>query len=367
MHFIIFLLVTSIQTWNIAGNYYSDCTYENTYNLPDEYTASGILAFGDSMLDTGNNLYIPLTPLKSNFWPYGIDFTVTYPSGRFSNGKMLPDLLARYLGACALSDIILPYLSPNIQPLNLLDGLSFASAGAGYDILTSTLKSSISLEDQIKNLKDFNVKLSKTYGNLSKESFYIKAMAFVSAGTEDIINYFPSSSRSVQYDINAYTDLLAQTSFNFVKNLIDQGVRRIGVFGVPPIGCFPLYRSPGLCDETLNKAALLLNSKLSHKLADLGAESQLNSTQIVFMNIYEDYMRLIQNGTKYGFDIVTKACCGIGNSDTKYLCNKINPSLGDMKGLSYLFYDGHHLTEKGYSILALFNFAKYMDKFTKPY
>ncbi|XP_050221679.1 GDSL esterase/lipase At1g20120-like [Mercurialis annua] len=232
MHFIIFLLVTSIQTWNIVGDGNSDCIYDNSYGLPDKYTASGILAFGDSMLDTGNNLYIPLTPLKSNFWPYGVDFTVTYPSGRFSNGKILPDFLATYLGVCPQTGIILPHLSPNIKSLNILDGLSFASAGTGYDILTTTLKSSISLEDQIKKLEDFNVTMTKAYGATTRESFYIKAIAFVSAGTEDIINYFPTSSRSVQYNINAYTDLLAQTSFNFVKNLFDKGVRRIGVFGV---------------------------------------------------------------------------------------------------------------------------------------
>ncbi|XP_050210767.1 GDSL esterase/lipase At5g42170-like [Mercurialis annua] len=368
MHFTIFLLVTSIQTWNIAFG------TRDIYNLPENISFSGILAFGDSMLDTGNNNHLPLTPVKSNFYPYGINLILgKSPSGRFSNGKMLPDLLAQNLNIG--SGIVLPYLSPAITPENLNNGLlSFASAGTGYDALTTSYSSSISLVDQITNLEEFTNKLFRLLGNnnVTLSIFYHKALVLVSAGVDDIINYFPTtensppSPRSIQYKFDDYTDLLAETSFNFVKNLFDKGIRRIGVLGVPPIGCFPAYRLSKNCNGDMNSAATLLNSKLSRKLADLGAEKELSSAQIVFMDIYKDYMEIIQNQDTYGFDVISKACCGIGNLDTPYLCKKVNATLCDVNKLQYLFWDGHHLTESGYGLLALKFFKKYLLKFTKP-
>lgn len=55
---------------------------------------SAIFAFGDSTVDTGNNNYIA-TPLKSNFLPYGRDFFNHMPTGRFTNGKLIPDFVGK--------------------------------------------------------------------------------------------------------------------------------------------------------------------------------------------------------------------------------------------------------------------------------
>ena len=46
--------------------------------------------FGDSLVDCGNNNYLPGTG-KANFLPYGIDFG--RPTGRFTNGKTVVDFL----------------------------------------------------------------------------------------------------------------------------------------------------------------------------------------------------------------------------------------------------------------------------------
>lgn len=49
-----------------------------------------LFIFGDSVVDAGNNnnLY---TIIKSNFPPYGRDFTNHMPTGRFCNGKLATD------------------------------------------------------------------------------------------------------------------------------------------------------------------------------------------------------------------------------------------------------------------------------------
>lgn len=54
-----------------------------------------MFVFGDSLVDDGNNNYLS-TLARANYVPYGIDFQGG-PSGRFSNGKTLVDLLGNSL------------------------------------------------------------------------------------------------------------------------------------------------------------------------------------------------------------------------------------------------------------------------------
>ncbi|XP_060960557.1 GDSL esterase/lipase At4g16230 isoform X2 [Cannabis sativa] len=96
--------------------------------------------FGDALFDAGNNNFIP-TLSKSDFYPYGIDFG--QPTGRFTNGKTVIDILGEELG---YKDFTLPYLSPLLaitddkllEPRVLDLGVNYASAGAG--ILNETGK-----------------------------------------------------------------------------------------------------------------------------------------------------------------------------------------------------------------------------------
>jgi hypothetical protein len=52
---------------------------------------SACFVFGDSLVDVGNNNYI-VTLATANHPPYGIDYPLG-PTGRFSNGRIVPDLL----------------------------------------------------------------------------------------------------------------------------------------------------------------------------------------------------------------------------------------------------------------------------------
>lgn len=47
--------------------------------------------FGDSVFDNGNNNALN-TSAKVNYSPYGMDF-VRGPTGRFSNGRNIPDFI----------------------------------------------------------------------------------------------------------------------------------------------------------------------------------------------------------------------------------------------------------------------------------
>ncbi|CAE6216688.1 unnamed protein product [Arabidopsis arenosa] len=100
-----------------------------------KHSVSAILVFGDSTVDPGNNNYID-TIFKCNFPPYGLDFKNKIPTGRFCNGRLVTDFIASYIG---VKENVPPYLDPNLGVNELISGVSFASAGSGYDPLTPTI------------------------------------------------------------------------------------------------------------------------------------------------------------------------------------------------------------------------------------
>lgn len=98
-----------------------------------------IIVFGDSSVDAGNNNFIP-TVARSNFKPYGRDFAGGKPTGRFSNGRIATDFMSEALG---LKPTIPAYLDPAYNISDFAVGVTFASAGTGYDNATSDVLVSI--------------------------------------------------------------------------------------------------------------------------------------------------------------------------------------------------------------------------------
>ncbi|GAY56662.1 hypothetical protein CUMW_173600 [Citrus unshiu] len=88
--------------------------------------ARAFFVFGDSLVDNGNNDYLATTA-RADSYPYGIDYPTHRPTGRFSNGLNIPDLISEQIGM----ESTLPYLSPELTGQRLLVGANFASAGIG--------------------------------------------------------------------------------------------------------------------------------------------------------------------------------------------------------------------------------------------
>lgn len=59
-----------------------------------EEALGGSYVFGDSLVDAGNNNYLP-TLSKADIRPNGIDFEASAgePTGRFTNGRTIADLV----------------------------------------------------------------------------------------------------------------------------------------------------------------------------------------------------------------------------------------------------------------------------------
>ncbi|KAG6765512.1 hypothetical protein POTOM_029557 [Populus tomentosa] len=93
---------------------------------------AAILVFGDSTVDAGNNNYID-TPLKANFFPYGQNYPGQKATARFSDGELVPDMLA---SALKIKEAVPPFLDTNLSDAEVITGVSFASAGAKSHTLT---------------------------------------------------------------------------------------------------------------------------------------------------------------------------------------------------------------------------------------
>lgn len=98
-----------------------------------EAKVPAVIVFGDSSVDAGNNNQIP-TVARSNFVPYGRDFPGGVPTGRFSNGRVPTDFISEAFG---LRPIVPAYLDPMYNISDFAVGVTFASAGSGYDNATS--------------------------------------------------------------------------------------------------------------------------------------------------------------------------------------------------------------------------------------
>ncbi|CAI0433700.1 unnamed protein product [Linum tenue] len=144
--------------------------------------------FGDSLVDNGNNNYLATTA-RADSPPYGIDSASGRPSGRFSNGRNIPDFISEALG----SEPTLPYLSPELNGERLLVGANFASAGIG--ILNDTERAMRGVAGQCapelqRAAALFNPQLTDLIGELNSE---LGESVFIAANTRMMTNDFISN------------------------------------------------------------------------------------------------------------------------------------------------------------------------------
>lgn len=89
----------------------------------------------------------------------------------------------------------------------------------------------------------------------------------------------------------------------YMKELYGLGVRRIGVFSAPPLGCLPSQKTLngdlGIgCVDDPNEAAKLFNAKLSAELGNLN--NNLPHAKVVYIDVYNPLLDIIKNPKKYG-------------------------------------------------------------------
>ncbi|XP_025012390.2 GDSL esterase/lipase At1g06990 isoform X1 [Ricinus communis] len=178
-----------------------------------------IFGFGDSILDTGDNNYIR-TQIKSNYRPYGQEFPNGIPTGRFSNGRLIPDMLASILG---IKDTLPPFLQPNLSNDDLTAGVNFASAAAGFDAKTSVFTKAIPFSKQIDLFKDYLATLKGVVGEEKAMKIINDALMVVTGGINDYTyNMYDFPTRRLEFTPRQYGDFLLNNFQNFTKVLWKQ-------------------------------------------------------------------------------------------------------------------------------------------------
>nr|XP_043639387.1 GDSL esterase/lipase At4g16230-like [Erigeron canadensis] len=313
---------------------------------------SAIFIFGDSIADVGNNNYIASLS-KANFEPVGIDFGM--PTGRFTNGRTVFDIIGQSLG---FKIFIPPYLAPTTVGPVILQGVNYASGAGG--ILNETganYVGRISMDAQLHNFGMTRNDILSSIGKSAADKLLATALFAVTMGANDFINnYFlpDASNHTKKTSPEKFIGTLISTFRWQLLRLYNMGARKIIVTSIPPIGCCPnqkdLHPSSGQeCVAFENRLVQQYNNRLKRLLLELTAT--LKGSTFVYVDVYRIFESIIQNYTLYGFETKDFACCGkLG------LHHGIVPCLPNAKVCpdrsKYVFWDPYHATETTNIIIA---------------
>ncbi|XP_060669714.1 GDSL esterase/lipase 1-like isoform X2 [Ziziphus jujuba] len=302
---------------------------------------AALFIFGDSLFDAGNNNYINATIGKANFWPYGETF-FHYPTGRFCDGRLVPDFIAEYAK--------LPFIPPYLQPGNKLFtyGVNFASGGAGA--LVETWEGSvIDLQTQLEYFKNVSRVLREELGDAEAKALLSRAVYLFSVGSNDYAFPFQTNSSLLYtYSVEQYV----------MQEIYEVGGRKFGFPNLGPIECVPFLRTmvpagENKCFEPITPYVELHNIEISKVLRKL--QSNLNGFKYSILDFHTLLENLTNHPSKYGFKEGKVACCGSGpyrgimscggrtGVTEYYLCDNVS---------EYVFFDSAHPTERAYKQLA---------------
>ncbi|KAG8364553.1 hypothetical protein BUALT_Bualt18G0009100 [Buddleja alternifolia] len=321
-----------------------------------------IIVFGDSSVDAGNNNQVP-TIARSNFEPYGRDFSGGKPTGRFCNGRIPTDFISEAFG---LRPIVPAYLDPTYGILDFAVGVTFASAGTGYDNATSDVLGVIPLWKEVNYYIDYQDKLKASLGEKKALETIGEALYVISIGTNDFLeNYYTLPQRRRQYTVDVYQEFLIGIARNFIIELHNLGARKISLGGLPPMGCMPLQRAQNQengndCMEIYNIVAMSFNEKLNNLTMELNKD--LHGLKLVFSNPYFILLDIIKKPSLYGFDVSRRGCCGTGTFEMGSACDELSPfTCKDAN--KYVFWDAFHPSERTNKIIADYVVKTSLHKF----
>nr|GMD12228.1 GDSL esterase/lipase At4g28780-like [Ipomoea batatas] len=270
--------------------------------------ARAFFVFGDSLVDNGNNNYL-FTSARADSPPYGIDYPTHRPTGRFSNGYNIPDLISQAFG----SESTLAYLDPELRGQRLLVGANFASAGIG--ILNDTgiqFANIIRIAQQLQLFEQYQQRVGSLIGSAPAAMLVNQALFLITLGGNDFVNnYFlvPVSARRIQFSIPNFSRYLISEYSKILMRLYEMGARRVLVTGTGPLGCVPAELAQrslnGQCAVEPQQAAAIFNPLLIQMIADLN--QQLGSDIFVGVNAMQMQNDFINNPQAYGSMLWTRA------------------------------------------------------------
>ncbi|KAK9072823.1 hypothetical protein SSX86_009258 [Deinandra increscens subsp. villosa] len=320
---------------------------QSTIKLNRRHTSAGfrptkLFVFGDSYSDTGNN---PRSVASSWKTPYGVTFPGK-PAGRYSDGRVLTDYVARFMGVKSP----LPYKFRKYAPHKLRFGLNFAYGGTGvFD--TGNLQPNMTT--QIGFLQ-----------GLIKDKVYTKrdlksSLALVTVSGNDYSAYV--SSGGSNQGLPSFISLVVnQMSIN-LKQIHDMGVRRVLVTTLQPIGCLPgqtIVSSYQQCNESQNAASSFHNQLLQQVMTSLNNNTKHSS--FVTLDLFSSFNTVLTSKRDVTgnsrFDTPLKPCCVATSSGAS--CGSLDGNGKELYTVcsepeSMFFWDTVHPTQAGWRAVYL--------------
>ncbi|XP_071726337.1 GDSL esterase/lipase At5g55050-like [Rutidosis leptorrhynchoides] len=297
---------------------------------------------GDSLVDVGNNNYLPRSTAKANHPHNGIDYPNKKSTGRFSNGENAADFIAKKIGLQTSP----PYLSLKQGETPPITGVSFASGGSG--ILNETGQNHveyISLARQVDYFSMIHDKLVQQLGASASKTHLSKSIFTIVSGNNDLFAYFSvGSSINKASTPQQYIERMLSSYKGLLKKLYGLGARKIVVAGVAALGCCPSERKTdktGECNVTINNWTTKYNDGLKIMLQKLKSESA--GLNFAYFDIYRAMSNLFRGDKSYGFMNIKEACCGIGNLNADAPCMPTSSCCPVRK--THIFWDLVHPTE----------------------
>ncbi|XP_031094250.1 GDSL esterase/lipase At5g03610-like isoform X2 [Ipomoea triloba] len=305
----------------------------------DKFILNGpekLFVFGDSYADTGN--WPPTDASMPWREPYGMTFPGN-PSGRWSDGRVLTDYIAAYLGIG----------SP--QPYSLWKGdgeakqygMNFAFGGTG---VFDTYVDGPNMTTQINYLQQLLQQNVYTKHDLTSSA------ALVSLVGNDYTKYHGN--------MNEFVDSITKQLCLDLKRIHEMGIPKVAVTAMQPLGCLPFVAfSTGNypnCDEHSNNITRFHNQMLKQRVDKLN--DQTEGSPFVILDLYAAFtsaMNIQHNHPgKSSFPHPLLPCC-LGKCGDVDESGKKEYGLCDDPKMAF-FWDMAHPSQQGW--LAVYSALK---------
>ncbi|KAJ8511582.1 hypothetical protein OPV22_002016 [Ensete ventricosum] len=323
---------------------------------------SAIFNFGDSLTDAGNLAFFSGVKAPASRPPYGETY-FHRPTGRFTDGRIILDFIAQAMRL----PLVPPYPAGRGRH-NFAKGANFAVAGAraignafyeaeGFNITWEdySLGTQLKWFDQL--LQSSSPSVLAAHDILNQSLFMVGEI-----GINDY-NHVLLDDRPID-SVRAYVAPVVHAIGSAIDALVRTGATMVVVSGMFPVGCIPVFLAkfqtqdagaydPATgCLKWLNEFSQHHNVLLRRQLGRL-RQAHPRAT-IVYADIYGALMSIYASPRRFGMTSPLMACCG---GEGPYHFN-FSVGCGDPTSTwcgdpwSYICWDGKHLTEAAYHVIA---------------
>uniref|UniRef100_A0ACD5XB77 Uncharacterized protein n=1 Tax=Avena sativa TaxID=4498 RepID=A0ACD5XB77_AVESA len=346
-----------------------------------------VYAFGDSFTDTGNT-HSTTGPYSFGYVshpPYGATF-FHRSTNRYSDGRLVVDFLAA--DALRLPSFLPPYLSTlsasNSSSSSAAAGTNPSSGGSvNFAVAGAT---AIEHEWFVKNNLSFDITPQSIMTELGWFDAHLKTRrgseqdnvgdALFWVGEIGANDYAYSFMEAATIPRKTIRTMAVDRVTTFLEGLLKRGAKYVVVQGLPLTGCLtmamtlakPDDRDDLGCVGSVNRQSLAHNRLLQANLRRLRQSHP--GAVIAYADYYAAHIAVMKSPAKYGFADPFKACCGSGGGDYNFdvfaTCGSPEVPTACAQPARYVNWDGVHMTEAMYKVVAGMFFQDADGKYFRP-